>query len=206
MAVTNPQTVTRLRAATTTDRYGATVADWDNASELAIDGCRLAPETNPEVNEFGRKGVVIGWSLYRREPADIGPLDRIRTADDHATVVDTHRDAGVGDLTRHDADVGLVRLGGTRGRSGQIQGVLLQLASQAFQRAEQHPTHLRRRLEAHLIRDLLPGHAADVPQQDHRPVALVEFEDGFLDLLVEIRLLYLRCGPGPGSGQGGSGR
>jgi len=77
----NPQTVTRQRSTAATDRYGNSVQSWATPATIEIDGCMLAPDVNAETNGLGRRGVLVGWTLYRRTPADIEALDRIVTAD-----------------------------------------------------------------------------------------------------------------------------
>lgn len=76
----NPQTVTRQRPGSTTDRYGNTVTTWPGAT-ITIDGCMVAPDVAAENNALGRQGVLVGWTLYRRQDADIEALDRIVTSD-----------------------------------------------------------------------------------------------------------------------------
>ena len=73
------ETVTRLRGTVVADAYpGATVLDWDDPDELDIDGCALAPRMDGENHDLGRRGVIIGWTLYTPPGADILPQDRIR--------------------------------------------------------------------------------------------------------------------------------
>lgn len=71
------ETVVRLRAEETVDRYGNTVRDWSNADRLEIAGCGVAPRTSTEESDMGREGVIVGVSVYAPPGADIGPHDRI---------------------------------------------------------------------------------------------------------------------------------
>lgn len=75
------ETVTRLRATTTSDGYGGTVLDWTTPTEATIEGVALAPRTGEEIHGPGRAGVIIGFTLYCDYDADITYEDRIRRAD-----------------------------------------------------------------------------------------------------------------------------
>jgi hypothetical protein len=67
------ETITRLHATrTTTDRYGNTVPDWTTRLDREpVAGCLVAPDTSPEDLEQGRRGVVLGLTVYT--PADVDP-------------------------------------------------------------------------------------------------------------------------------------
>ena len=84
----NLQSVTRQRPGTKVDSDGSTVDDWSSPSELVIEGCMLAPVLGDEHNDHGRQGVLIGWTLYRRQAADVLERDRIVTANDGTFVVE----------------------------------------------------------------------------------------------------------------------
>jgi hypothetical protein len=71
------ETVTRLRAPSTTDRYGATVPDWDNATELDVTSCIVAPRTQEEETGNGRVAVPIGFTVYAPAGTDIIETDRL---------------------------------------------------------------------------------------------------------------------------------
>lgn len=71
------ESVTRLRAPTTTDRYGGTIRDWDNAVEKALDGWSVAPRHEAEDHDNGRQGVLVGYTLYGPAGTDVLPSDRL---------------------------------------------------------------------------------------------------------------------------------
>lgn len=62
---------------TTTDRYGATVADWSTTTRASLTGCSLSPRGESEDTTGGRQGVIVGYTLYAPAGADIRPTDRI---------------------------------------------------------------------------------------------------------------------------------
>lgn len=70
------QTVTRLRAGVTTDRYGNEVPSWDAATSAAIPGCSLQPSDSTEI-VAGQQTTVSLWRLYAPAGADILATDRI---------------------------------------------------------------------------------------------------------------------------------
>lgn len=72
------ETVTRLRATTTGDRYGDDVADWSEPDELEIDGCKVAPRESDEDHSSGRQAVIQGLTIYTPDGADVLPSDRLR--------------------------------------------------------------------------------------------------------------------------------
>jgi hypothetical protein len=71
------ESVTRLRAGTTTDRYGGTVADWSDPDALVITGCAVAPRDAEEDRTNGRQAVIIGFNIYTPAGADVLPTDRL---------------------------------------------------------------------------------------------------------------------------------
>lgn len=86
------ETVTRLRAPTTTDRYNNAEPDWDNAAELDIDGCAVAPRDAEEDGSGGRQAVIHGYNVYAPAGTVVLPTDRLRVrGDDH----EVHGEPGV---------------------------------------------------------------------------------------------------------------
>lgn len=73
------ETVTRVRAGTTTDRYGATVPDWSDPDRRDIPGCAFAPSDGAESHLGGRHAVIVTVTLYVPPGADILPTDRIES-------------------------------------------------------------------------------------------------------------------------------
>jgi len=73
--VTEP--ATRLRAPTTTDRYGTAVLDWDNATATQIVIRGFAPGMQAENNANGREGVTSVAGVYLYPGADILATDRL---------------------------------------------------------------------------------------------------------------------------------
>lgn len=81
------ETVTRLRASTTEDRYGSQVLDWTDPAELDIDGCAVAPLEADEDHGEGRQAVIRGFNVYAPAGADVLPIDRLRIrGDDHEVI------------------------------------------------------------------------------------------------------------------------
>lgn len=75
------ETVTRLRAATTTDPYsGEPVLDWEQPPvELAITTLAPAePRPSGEPLQDARNQVVSGYTLYLPEGSDVTRIDRMR--------------------------------------------------------------------------------------------------------------------------------
>lgn len=73
------ETVVRLRATTSTDRYNKTVLGWTTPSELSLTTLAPAePLFSAEPLEDARTRVPIGWRLYLAEGADVRPADRMR--------------------------------------------------------------------------------------------------------------------------------
>ena len=84
-----PVTVTRLRPLTTVDDYGD-IVHTGALSELAIDGCGLAPATQPETTTGGRQGVGVEWELYCPHGSDIEATDLVRAPNGALFRVDGH--------------------------------------------------------------------------------------------------------------------
>jgi hypothetical protein len=74
------ETVTRLRAGTTTDPYsGEPTADWATATELDITTLAPAePRPSGEPLQDARNQVVSGYTLYLPEGSDVTSADRMR--------------------------------------------------------------------------------------------------------------------------------
>lgn len=71
-------TVIRLRAVPTIDRYGDQVpGDWTTADQLPIAGCRVQPAAGPEV-VVDRDEITRRWFLWAPANADVLATDRIR--------------------------------------------------------------------------------------------------------------------------------
>lgn len=79
MALIELQTITRLRAKTTTDRYGNTVLDWSAPDPLVLDHVSVQPGVFAEPESNGRDPVVTMWTIYSDEgyDLDITEADRI---------------------------------------------------------------------------------------------------------------------------------
>jgi hypothetical protein len=71
------QTITRIRPAQVTNRYGDLEADWDNASSLDIVGCALHPAGTTETTDPARTAVAIRWNLFLPPGSDIVAGDRV---------------------------------------------------------------------------------------------------------------------------------
>lgn len=85
------ETITVVRPATTTDRYGNAISDWTSATRTDIDGCAVAPRSSSEDN-IGRQAVIVGLTVYAPAGADIRPTDRLEVRGDDYEV-----DGDVGD-------------------------------------------------------------------------------------------------------------
>lgn len=70
-------TVIGLRAPMVDDRYGDEIADWDNASETSLPGCRVVPGAGSE-NTVDRDQLTRRWVLFAPPSADLRATDRIR--------------------------------------------------------------------------------------------------------------------------------
>jgi len=74
------QTITRIRPGTKTVR-GSAIPDWDDVSELEIEGCSVQP-AGTGLSQDGRVlGVQDGLTVYAPQDADIIAGDRIRFGD-----------------------------------------------------------------------------------------------------------------------------
>lgn len=69
------QPVTIVRAASSTDRYGASAPDWTNATRTETLGW-LNDISRSEVVD-GRDALISGWKLYLPAGTDIGGRDRV---------------------------------------------------------------------------------------------------------------------------------
>lgn len=98
------QTVTRLRAPETTDKYRGRVRDWSQATALEITGVSVQPAGRAEDHSPGdRDRVTTGWNLQSRPGVDLDLLatDRVELSD--GTVCEV-----VGEIARHPDPFGLV--------------------------------------------------------------------------------------------------
>ena len=77
-----PETIVRLRATTTTDRYGSAERSWASATETTITGVQVQPFDSIEPDEVGRTRVVTRHRVLSRVGValDLLPTDRIRWA------------------------------------------------------------------------------------------------------------------------------
>lgn len=77
------QTVTRVRAGLTPDRYGDSVRDWANATLADLPGCRVLPDTNDTApsNVVDRDRVIDRWLLFAPPDTDLVASDRVRLDD-----------------------------------------------------------------------------------------------------------------------------
>ena len=70
------ESITRARAGTKTVR-GATVPDWNNVTELVINGCSIQPAST-SLSQDGRiQGIAEGLTAYIPIDADVVAGDRI---------------------------------------------------------------------------------------------------------------------------------
>lgn len=74
------QTITRLRATTTENRYGDAERAWTNPDRLDISGCLIAPRAEGEDTANGRQGVIVGLTVYAPAGADVVATDRVEVA------------------------------------------------------------------------------------------------------------------------------
>lgn len=71
-------TVTRLRALVTDDRYGDQSRDWPNAAAATLSGCRLVPAAGSE-DTVDRDQITRRWLLFvPGADTDLLATDRIR--------------------------------------------------------------------------------------------------------------------------------
>ena len=71
------QTITRIRPAVVTNRYGDLEADWANATSLDIVGCAVHPAGTTETTDPARTAVAIRWNLFLPPDSDIVSGDRV---------------------------------------------------------------------------------------------------------------------------------
>lgn len=75
------QTVTRLRASSTTDAHNNSVTSWADPETATISGCSVQPLVtrgeDGEVN-LGRESIVSRWNLWAPPDADLKSSDRVR--------------------------------------------------------------------------------------------------------------------------------
>lgn len=74
------ETITRIRAATTTDAHGNATRDWATAAEETIEGCSVQP-LNGDAVIIGRDSVTSRWQLFLPFEADLLPSDRVKHQD-----------------------------------------------------------------------------------------------------------------------------
>jgi hypothetical protein len=72
------ETVTVLRAGSTTDAYGDPAFDWATPVEIPHPGSAVAPRLEDEDRRNGREGIVTGWTVYFPPGADVRGTDRVR--------------------------------------------------------------------------------------------------------------------------------
>ena len=70
------QSVTRVRPGVKTVR-GSDLPDWDNASELTINGCSMQPAATDLTQDKRVLGVLDGYTCYMPANADVKAGDRI---------------------------------------------------------------------------------------------------------------------------------
>lgn len=90
------QTVTRVRAGVTTDRYNDQVVDWFTPDLLDIPGCRLQPALGgadeAATTVIDRDQLNKRWLLFAPPGADITGSDRIHfNGVDHEVLGDVRR-------------------------------------------------------------------------------------------------------------------
>lgn len=75
-------TVVRQRPALVTDRYGNSVPDWANTTDLELAGVLVTSRatggtSSNEETEQTRESDTTGWAVYARGVVDVNPTDRI---------------------------------------------------------------------------------------------------------------------------------
>lgn len=75
----NGETVIRLRRTLILDPYSQenTLGDWQDADELDIEGCAIAPSSSTETATENRQMVITDMSIYGPPGMDIREHDRI---------------------------------------------------------------------------------------------------------------------------------
>lgn len=71
------ETVTRLRGAKITDRYGNETTSWASPTSLTIPGCGFNPGGSIEPTQDGRNAVITRPEVYAPADADVDAGDRI---------------------------------------------------------------------------------------------------------------------------------
>jgi hypothetical protein len=98
------QSVTRVRAPETIDRYRNRVRDWSQATRTTFSDVSVQPAARAEDHSPGeRDRITTGWTLQSRPGVDLDilPTDRIELADGTACEV-------VGEIARHPDPFGRV--------------------------------------------------------------------------------------------------
>ena len=70
-----PDGVVIVRAATTTDRYGNTVSDWEDTTRTTVDGWVAQTGTDEGVGD--RQHVTSTWAVFLPAGTDLEPGDRV---------------------------------------------------------------------------------------------------------------------------------
>ena len=71
------QTITVVRAKTTTTSRGSEVPDWTNTEKTTVTGCSIQP-ASASLSQDGRiLGIADGWTAYVPEGTDVKAGDRI---------------------------------------------------------------------------------------------------------------------------------
>lgn len=73
------QTMTRRRAPVVSDPLGNETRNWSAASDTALEGVSVQPNSQDEEGAAVRSGVVTGWRVQSRPGVDLDvlPSDRI---------------------------------------------------------------------------------------------------------------------------------
>ena len=77
----NTESVVILTPASETDRYGNTVADWEDVTYTTVDGCLVAPGGSSEVND-GRTATTEAPIVYFPSAPAVTALCRVRVRDE----------------------------------------------------------------------------------------------------------------------------
>jgi len=72
------QSLTVVRAARVTDRYGNTALDWGDVTLTPVTGCSIQPVDSSEALSPGRDEVVGQRWAFMPAGTDIDALDRVR--------------------------------------------------------------------------------------------------------------------------------
>ena len=71
------ETVTVVRPASTTNRYGDTVDDWDNATRTDVAGAKVAPAGGSALDAAGRQGVTYDLEVVLPAGTDLADGDHV---------------------------------------------------------------------------------------------------------------------------------